>query len=264
MRSLNVKNYNALYGIFIGVEKFPLSKGLIKNLYHANEDAFELCNFFQTYCMRENISHHLNVLTDEDFLPAISLNGNVEKESATRTNILRKLTGYLKVAQPDDLLIVYISTHGEIDFNDYFFIPFDGEIDNILGTGISAQTLVQALSLASGRGIKVLMIVDTCYSGAIGFDVAKYKGAFSGLLSSSPVEYSYEYFDKEHGIFSSYVIKGLEGEAQKGGCVTLINLFDYVYTNVQKDTGKRQNPLLIGTMDYNFALVGEKPVNNTR
>lgn len=196
------------------------------------------------------------MLVDEPFIKKYNDDRALD---ANRANILKKLTQYLKLAKANDLLLLYISTHGIIDYDDYFFIPSDGEIDNVLGTGISSTTLIQALGKASGRGVKILMIIDTCHAGAVGFDITKYKGDFSCLLSCSPVEYSYEYFNIEHGIFTNYLIKGLEGEASnEKKVITLVNLYNYVYKNVQKEARKQkkeQNPLLIGTMDYKTILI---------
>ncbi|MGK7893179.1 MAG: caspase domain-containing protein [Xenococcus sp. (in: cyanobacteria)] len=248
-------DYKNFFGIFIGVEKFPDSKDNIHSLLHANEDADEMCQLFLERKQRqERKKDKLCLLVNQDY--KVSYDNSVTVLKATRANILRKLTEYLKLAQTDDLLLVYISTHGIIDFDDYFFIPSDGEIDNILGTGISSTTLIQALGQTSAKGVKVLMIIDTCHSGAISFDISKYKGEFSCLLSCSPVEYSYEYFNIEHGIFTNHLIQGLNGDAiNNDGEITLISLYDYIYKNVQKDTKKQQNPLLIGTMKSETVLI---------
>lgn len=255
-------DYNRLFGIFIGIEEFRSSRGEIKNLFHANQDAEGMYKFFLKRSQDNSRQDELCLLVDEAFRETYKDNRVLD---ATRANILRKLTQYLKLANVNDLLLFYISTHGIIDFDDYFFIPSDGEIDNVLGTGISSTTLIQALGKVSGRGVKVLMIIDTCYAGAVGFDISKYKGDFSCLLSCSPVEYSYEYFDIEHGIFTNYLLKGLKGEASDDGGITLVSLYDYVYKNVQneaKKQGKQQNPLLMGTMDYKTVLI-EGPKNST-
>lgn len=251
------EDYNRFFGIFVGVESFPNSRGEIKNLFHANEDAEEMYKFFLERNQFEEREDELCLLVDQQFKVTYK-DGKVI--DATRVNILRTLTQYLKLANANDLLFLYISTHGIIDFDDYFFIPSDGEIDNVLGTGISSTTLIQALGKASSRSVKVLMVIDTCHAGAVGFDVSKYDGEFSCLLSCSPVEYSYEYFDIEHGFFTNYLIKGLKGEARNDEVVTLIDLYNYVYKNVQneaKKQNKQQNPLLIGTMNYGTILIGK-------
>lgn len=251
------EGYNRLFGIFIGIENFSNSNGQIKALFHANEDADEMYKFFLEKSRREKRNDELCLLVDESFKKEYKDPGILD---GTRTNILRKLTQYLKFANANDLLFLYISTHGIIDFDDYFFIPSDGEIDNILATGISSTTLIQALGKASGRGIKILMVVDTCHAGAFSFDISKYEGEFSCLLSCSPVEYSYEYFDVEHGIFTNYLIRGLEGRANdnKIKAITLGSLYNYVYKSVQseiKKHKKQQNPLLLGTMNYETVLI---------
>lgn len=249
-------DYNSIFGIFIGIENFPNSGGGIKSLFHANQDAEGMYKFFFKRNQCKKRKDELCLLVDEDFRKILKDDSVLV---ATRVNILRKLTQYLKGAKANDLLLLYISTHGIIDFDDYFFIPSDGEIDNVLGTGISSTTLIQALGKASGTGVKVLMIIDTCHAGAVGFDISKYKGEFSCLLSCSPVEYSYEYFHIEHGFFTNYLIKGLEGEASENNeVITLIDLYDYVYKNVQREAKKQkkyQNPLLIGTLNYNTVLI---------
>ena len=74
------------------------------------------------------------------------------------------------------------------------------------------------------------------------------------------------FFDIEHGIFTYYLLEGLKGHAMKGNQLTLGNLFDYVYQNVQQKTQKRQNPLLMGTLSHHFILysTGPEPVSMLR
>jgi uncharacterized caspase-like protein len=246
--------YNNLYGIFVGIEQFPKSNKKINSLFHSNEDADELCHFFLDYCQSRDKRGELSLLTNKEYVKKVAYRKQVNVKEGTRSNILATLTKYLGIMQPKDLLLLYISTHGIVDYNDYFFIPADGDLDNILGSAISSYTLIQALGKASGEGVNVLLILDTCYSGAIGFDLAKFKGKFSCFLSSSPVEYSYEFSHIEHGIFTNFLLKGLNGEAGTEGGISLVELFDYVYKNVQESTQKKQNPLLSGTLDYKFLI----------
>lgn len=253
------KSYKNFFGIFIGIEKFHNSKGEICSLMHSNEDADQMCEIFLTHRLPQR-KYELCLLADKDYINKADIKKSsnaqlVGIQCATRANILKELTRCLKAAKADDLLFLYISTHGIIDFDDYFFIPSDGEMDNVLGTGIASSTLVGAIGKVTGKGIKALVIIDTCHAGAVSFDISKYKGEFACLLSSSPVEYSYEFFNIEHGVFTEYLVKGLKGEADKDDSITLISLYDYIYQNVQIKTNKRQNPLLIGTMDYDTVLI---------
>ena len=45
-REISKISYNHLFAIFIGVQKFPKSKGKIQGLLHANEDAHEMFELF--------------------------------------------------------------------------------------------------------------------------------------------------------------------------------------------------------------------------
>ena len=212
-----------------------------------------MCEIFWAKKVSEERQYELCLLVNEGY--KVPYEQWVDVQSATRANILKELTRCLKLAKADDFLLLYISTHGIIDFDDYFFIPSDGEMDNVLGTGIASSTLIGAIGKASARGVKALIIIDTCHAGAVSFDIAKYKGEFACLLSSSPVEYSYEFYNIEHGVFTEFLIKGLKGEAMADNRITLVSLYDYVYQKVQNQTGKRQNPLLIGTLNYDTVLI---------
>lgn len=222
-------DYNRLYGLFVGIEKFADTS--ISGLYSSEEDAKELAAVFKDNADVSKRSE-LNILVNE---------------AATREKILEDLLLYIAAAQAKDMLLFYLSTHGVIAYNDYYFFPHDCKRKNLLGTGISANMITNALHAASSTGVKVLVILDTCHSGAIGFDLSKFKGEFACMLSSSPVEYSYEMFDKERSVFTHYLIEALRNPAP--GKNSLISIFEQVYKNVQIETQKKQNPLLIGTMD---------------
>lgn len=247
--------YADFYGIFIGIETFPSANDELRPLLYSNEDADKMCAFFLDFCKSTRKNHDISLFVNQPYIEKTFYNGEVEALEGTRVNILRRLSNYLNKAKSEDLFLVYISTHGEIDYDDYFFIPSDGEFDNILGTGISSNTLIQALGKISASEVNVLMIIDTCFSGAISFEIGKYKGAFSCLLSASPVEYSYEFNSLHHGVFTYYLLEVLHKNERKKTPLTLVQLYDYVYKHVQNRTQKKQNPLMIGTMKYNFEII---------
>jgi len=230
-----IESYENFYGLFVGIEKYK--DNFIGNLYCCEEDAEGMYQTFQKKLLNHCENNSILLINQE----------------ATREKILGTLSGYMNQAKPNDLLLLFVSTHGAIKYNDYFFMPYDGDSKNLLGTGISSSLLINALSTISSRGVKVLLIIDTCHSGAIEFDISKYAGEFSCLFSSSPLELSYEHFEFEFGIFTYFIIKGLTGAMDEP--ITLRKLYDYVYSNVQEKTNKRQNPLLVGTMDSNINLL---------
>lgn len=234
------RGYENLFAMFVGVEKFQDAH--ISHLFGSVEDAAEL----------EKVFTSNEDLRSSNQLENIQLLVN---EQATRITILDYLTQYINQAKSGDLLLFYLSTHGLVDYSDYYFFPHDCKLSNILGTGISATTIINAVSIPAQAGVKVLVILDTCHSGAIGFDLSKYKGEFSCLLSSSPVEFSYETFEMERSIFSYHLTEGIRELVIKNGSVSLVQLFNYVYKKVQEQTHKKQNPLLIGTMKSETILL---------
>lgn len=231
--------YKNLHGLFIGVESFPDKS--IPALNASDEDARDLAQVFQE---NENLRNE-KCIKDSFYV--------LTKEEATRENILAKLMNCIYAAQSGDLLIFYLSTHGMIAFNDYYFFPHDCNDQNILATGISATTLTNALYTASNKKVQILVILDTCHSGAIGFDLSMFRSDYACLLSSSPTEPSFELSSLKKSVFTYYLIEALKKFQGKGA--KLYDVFDYAYNSVQKETEKKQNPVLIGTMNYNTILL---------
>jgi formylglycine-generating enzyme required for sulfatase activity len=102
---------------------------------------------------------------------------------------------------------------------------------------------------------QVICLLDTCYSGAAGgrsferdsFQVrALLSDEFLDALASegrvvitacAANEVSIESPQKEHGLFTYYLVKGLQGEADTDGDgrVTVDELYDFVYQHVDRD-----------------------------
>lgn len=231
-------------GLFVGIETFP--SGTIENLEFCTDDAFRQCEGF-------GLDPETHVLADE---------------FASREAILKRLLKMIDGAQQDELLIFSITGHGVIAYNDYFFTPFEADSQNILGTCISASMILKVLATAAEKGAKVLLIIDSCHSGAIGFDLSRYKGGMACLFSCSPMELSVEKFMAErtgkgsvngrggNGVFTHYLSEYLENGSSevRESVITLRNLYEYVYGEVEKDTEGKQHPLLIGTLESSTVL----------
>ena len=113
-----------------------------------------------------------------------------------------------------------------------------------------------------------VLITDACHSGAITpeDDTAQVNHSLLNLnistfslTASRDREQSFEspQWGGGHGIFTYYVIRGLEGEADASGdgIVTADELADYVRTNVRLATKTLQNPTSDrGSFDPNMVL----------
>ena len=135
-----------------------------------------------------------------------------------------------------------------------YLAPYDLDPKNISGTGYPMDTLGSVVGSRIKAKWKVL-ITDSCHSGAItpDADAVAYnrslldlsRSMFS-LTASRDRERSFESKDwgGGHGIFTYYVVKGLEGEADEDGdgIVTADELADYTRRNVREATKGMQNP----------------------
>jgi uncharacterized caspase-like protein/tetratricopeptide (TPR) repeat protein len=183
---------------------------------------------------------------------------NVQKligPNATLANIREKLEKWLPgAARADDRVLIYFAGHGFVADGKAYLAPYDFNPSDIAATGYS----MDALGHVFGSEIKAkwkVLLTDACHSGAINPDaevqtinrslIDVNKSVFS-LTASRDRERSFESPDwgGGHGIFTYYVVKGLEGEADetRDGIVTADELAEYVRRNVREATKGRQNP----------------------
>src|SRR5665213_99506 len=132
------------------------------------------------------------------------------------------------------------------------------------------QTLFEEQLSRVGR---VLLFVDVCKAGTIGTIhnntvasnvqmLGDIQGDLFGLLASRPREVSLEgpEFGGGHGVFSYFVIKGLEGaaDANHDGIVDADELIKYVSEQVPMATMNKQHPREFGTYDNMMRLSDTK------
>jgi tetratricopeptide (TPR) repeat protein/uncharacterized caspase-like protein len=183
---------------------------------------------------------------------------NVHKlinERATIENIRHELEVWLpSVTKDDDRVLIYFAGHGFVANGKGWLATYDVDIHNIPNTAYS----MDALGLDIGGKIKgkwKVLITDACHSGAITPEADRAqvnqtllttsKSLFS-LTASRDREQSFESdrWGGGHGIFTYYVVKGIEGEADTNGdgVVDADELSEYVHTNVRLATQAQQNP----------------------
>ncbi|MEO7145666.1 MAG: tetratricopeptide repeat protein, partial [Bryobacteraceae bacterium] len=171
------------------------------------------------------------------------------------------------VAKDDDRVLIYFAGHGFVYQNRAYLAPSDLDPANIAGTGYPMDTLGKVIGGKIHAKWKVLL-TDACHSGAItpedtaqqlNHSLLNLNTSLFSLTASRDRERSYESKDwgGGHGIFTYYVVKGLEGEADESGdgVVTADELADYVYRNVRDATKGQQNPTSDrGSFDSNMLL----------
>lgn len=180
---------------------------------------------------------------------------------ATRANVAQALREYLKPAAKDDIVIIYLSGHGDVDPtmpNEFYYLTYDARSANLFGTAL----LMNDKNLFKGiDSDNVLLLSDACYSGGFsgGLDGAVAKSATrflsvfhnlkgrTAISSSRPDELSYEKRVYGNSIFTHFLLKGLKGDSDRGsndGTVTAKEIYDYVYKKTRAASAGRQNPQL--------------------
>jgi tetratricopeptide (TPR) repeat protein len=195
---------------------------------------------------------------------------------ATLANLRRELEEWLpSVARDDDRVLIYFAGHGFVYRGEAYLAPYDFDLENVAATGYPMEALGAAIGGKIRAKYKILL-TDACHSGAITPEDTEninrrlgdlQKSLFS-LTASRDRERSFESpeWGGGHGIFTYYVVKGMEGAADENGdgIVTADELAEYVRVNVREATKGLQNPTSDrGSFDPNMLLAwtpsGAKP-----
>jgi len=166
-------------------------------------------------------------------------------------------------------IYVYFSGHGISSDGHTGILPFD--VDPNYSIGVSLDALYQNLSTMGARTVTVFL--DACYtgqtrdaqmlipnarpivlknkSGYIAPNITVHSAATGSQISGAIVE-------KEHGLFTYYLLKGMGGEADRNydGRLTSGELSKYLEQNVREQaaiTGREQTPEMQG--DPNTLLI---------
>ena len=247
----------------VGISKYQYQN---IDLAYAAKDALDFFNF-----MLSSGSEHIKSQR------AVLLLNN----QATRANIIGKFTRLMKRTMPEDLVIVYLATHGlpDPEINELNFVAYDTNLNNLLATGVSQSDIARALTY--GRVKKVLIILDSCHSGQLeasiflakrGILVTSMNSFLSQLTeardgvailsASSAAELSEEgeQYGGGHGAFTYFLLEALRGRADTdgNGIDNLREAYDHIYRNVAETTEGRQHPELKGIFDNELPLIDVK------
>ena len=193
-------------------------------------------------------------------------------EDATFVKTSKALTLWLrtKVKADQTDLIVFFAGHGlaSSDGKELYILPQDGDPDLLSRTAISRTELFA--EIISLKPKSVTMFLDTCYSGVsrdeqmllasarpiriVADDEGEIPDNFTIFSATELDQISSGMKEAKHGIFSYYLMKGLEGKADsdKDKQITNGELLAYMDINVSQkasELGRQQNPSLAGDPD---------------
>jgi Caspase domain len=245
--SYNRPQYNSLgdvriYAVVVGVGNYQQ----MPTLQYTDDDAAIFYDHLK--------SSQGGALPDNQI--ALLLNGD-----ATRLNILNALRKLSRQADANDVFMFYFSGHGLQ--GSFLPVDFDG-----FRNQLSHEEILEIL--AGSQAKQKLCIADACFSGTLDYDdtfAAKspyaapakcYYDAFENtdsgtalLMSSNPSEVSLEDRVLRHGVFTYFLMRGMNGAADfdHNQIVSIQELFHYVYHYVSEYTKGKQSPVLTGDYD---------------
>lgn len=202
-------------------------------------------------------------------------------EQATKKNILSLLcdTWLPRVVRPDDVVVIYFSTHGSPSAADIgkmnFLMAYDSDLNELFSTGISMQNLSGIIKQRVPCD-RIVFILDACHSGATNPNTKSSKGLIrnfnldadqlaqgSGQLvitSSKPNQVSWESKRYNSSVFTKHLIDGLR---KNGDRTNLGEAFSHtqkmVQEEVQRDRGVLQTPVLKSKWQGNQLLLASTP-----
>ncbi|MGD9850898.1 MAG: caspase family protein [Nitrospirales bacterium] len=249
-----------IWAVVIGISQYKT----VRPLKYADKDALA----FHDYLIK-NVGvtpDHMTLLTNEQ---------------ATLRNLKRSLGTELKRnAGPRDTVIIYYAGHGapEADASspdgdglEKYLIPYDADAQDLYTTGLPMREVETIFHRLSAE--RVIFITDSCYSGATAgrtFSTAGHRANLSDaflnrlskgkgrvvLTASRAGEVSEERDDLGHGVFTYYLLEGLNGKADVDGdnIVTVDEAYSYISTHVPQATGQNQHPVKKGEVEGQLIL----------
>ena len=157
-------------------------------------------------------------------------------EEATRANILAELDCLQEQFQPGDMAVVHLSAHGGEHYGHWFMAAYDNPWSIWSTAGrVTEQELRERLEKLPG---KVILILDSCHSGAFGDGVSNrtVKGEAGLVVYAAALYDQYGWYNSilDHGYFTLALLEALEGKADANGdgVVTLAEVDAYVAARV--------------------------------
>ena len=247
------------YAMLIGISKYAKPD---LSLQFANADASVFSKLLESPLGGAVPNGNILLLTDEKATTAAVRNGFQD--------FLKRRAG------KNDTVIILIAGHGTVETpgsKSAFILTYDSDPQDLKTTALAVDELQSLFEEQLSKVGRVLLFVDVCKAGTVGTihnttvssnvqQLGDIQGDLFGLLASRPREVSLEgpEFGGGHGVFSYFVMKGLEGaaDANKDGVVDADELIKYVSDQVPMATSNKQHPREFGTYDNMMRLSDTK------
>ena len=233
-KTTNVLNSGKAWAVLVGVNQYEDES--IADLRHAVSDISAV------HAAIESEFEVVRVLTDDsDLVP-------------TRAKVLAALNSVAQSADEGSLLLFHFSGHGIAEAGQSYLLPRDAQAAALRDTSISMARVHEIMEDSPARA-KVI-VLDACHSGAsVGKSSPRMTPEFiervfeqaegmAVLASCKQNQQSWEWPDKEHGVFTHFLLEALSGDADfdEKGFVTVQDVGRYVTDQVRKWSAENDRP----------------------
>lgn len=244
------------WAVVIGISKFADPQ--VPTLKYSAKDAEDFYNYLVDQGKFQK--DHVKLLVNND---------------ATKVNIMDTLgDSFLPhAANPNDLVVIYLSTHGSPAGADIrgvnYVVAYDTQLRKLFATGLEMRQLLRIIKERVHTN-RILLVLDTCYSGAGGeshkgisrtnVDASSLSQGIGSLVisSSSPDQRSWESDLLKNSYFTRYFIDSLKAPG-----TTVDQAFNSMKQKVQqdvlKDKGEVQTPVMSGSFMGPQLVLGSAP-----
>ena len=245
------------WALVVGISQFQDSS---MNLQYPAKDATDFYNYLinEAHFAKDHVRLLLN-------------------EKATRENVLSQVGDRWlpRVVAPDDLVVIYISSHGSPSSMDVvganYVVAHNTDKDQLYATGIPMNEFAQMIQQRVHTD-RVVLILDACHSGAAktaskglirqaGFNADQIPIGTGQLVicSSAPEQVSWESKRYANGVFTHHLIDSLRKNPK------LTDSYNYlknqVQTEVLADRGELQVPALKTKWSGSDLIIATVPTN---
>lgn len=239
------------YAIVIGVNKY-LDKAGISTLKYAVSDA--------TAIHQSLIDPAIGGFPEENCVLMTEESGNPRRQP-TRSNILATFKTWLSLpTSAEDTVFVSFSGHGIESEGQSYIMPIDAMMSVPEETAIELAKIKDWLRECPAK--KKILVLDCCHSGAgkglkgmgmATMETIKKPDGMITLASCDISERSYEWPEKNHGVFTHFFLEGLHGlaDSNKDGAIWADELNLYVWDKTRRwaaEQGLQQTPVYVAAV----------------
>ncbi len=176
-------------------------------------EGFELVSAANDAAAISDLISHAASRDAYDFIAEPKL---LQNKYAGKAEILQAIDELSRSVDANDTVIVYLAGHGETRDGDYVFLHYDlTSKETMFEEGLSGDALTLAISTIGAASM--LLIIDTCYAGAIEHDaVANFAHNTQTyfLMSSNSTEKAQDLVQgSENGPLAHLLLEGMKGAA---------------------------------------------------